>query len=124
MKVLLDTHTLLWCLADDPRLSGAARAVVEDPRHIILVSAISAWEIAIKRALGRLDAPDDLERAVEDAGFVAHRIGFSEMRHLEKLPSLHQDPFDRMLIAQALEEGVPIVTRDAQIRRYPVQTIW
>ena len=73
MIVLLDTHTLLWALAESPRLSATARAVIEDEDNVVLVSVVSAWEIEIKRALGHLEAPDDLEAAIESAGFVKRR---------------------------------------------------
>lgn len=124
MRVLLDTHALLWALAGSPRLSRAARRVVEDEGNEILVSAVSAWEIEIKRALGRLTAPTDLESALEDVSFARLPFGFAAVRQLGALPPLHHDPFDRMLVAQALEEGVPIVTRDREVARYPIQTIW
>jgi PIN domain nuclease of toxin-antitoxin system len=124
MKMLLDTHALIWALEGSPKLSKAARRAIEAPQHEIIVSAASAWEIAIKKAMGRLSVPDDLAEAVDEAGFVRRSIGFGEARRLATLPHHHSDPFDRMLIAHALEEGAAIVTRDAQIARYSVETIW
>jgi PIN domain nuclease of toxin-antitoxin system len=88
------------------------------------VSSVSGWEIAIKRALGKLDAPRELGAAIDDAGFVRRLIRFEDCEKLERLPSHHRDPFDRMLVAQALVDGVPVVTRDPWIARYGVQTIW
>lgn len=124
MRILLDTHALIWALEGGDRLSPTARELIEDAANQVLVSAASAWEITIKRALGRLEAPDNLVEAIEAAGFDRHPIGFGEMLQLSRLPRHHADPFDRMLVAQALHEGIPIVTRDEQIPRYPVQTIW
>jgi PIN domain nuclease of toxin-antitoxin system len=122
--LLLDTHALIWALEDNPRLSPEARAAVEDTGNTVLASAVSAWEISIKKALGRLDAPDDLADAVEAAGFTKRVITFADARRLAALPDHHRDPFDRMLIAQALEDGAPIVSCDPLIARYQVQIIW
>ena len=124
MIVLLDTHALIWAIEDSRRLSAAARRIIVDSHNIVLASATSGWEIAIKKAIGRLSAPDDLEDAIEAAGFTKRSITFADARRIGTLPLHHHDPFDRMLIAQALEDGVPIVTRDPEIARYPVQTIW
>ena len=124
MIVLLDTHALIWAIEDSRRLSGAARSIIVDSHNIVLASAICGWEIAIKKAVGRLSAPDDLEEAIEAAGFTKRLITFADAHRLGSLPLHHHDPFDRMLVAQALEDAVPIVTRDAEIARYPVQTIW
>jgi PIN domain nuclease of toxin-antitoxin system len=122
--VLLDTHALIWSIEDSPRLSGSARRVIEDAGNVVLASATSGWEISIKKALGRLVAPDDLEAAIEAAGFTKRTITFADTHRVGALPMHHNDPFDRMLVAQALEDGVPIVTCDPQVARYPVQIIW
>ena len=124
MILLLDTHALIWSLADSPRLSPTARSAIEDGRNVVLASAASAWEIEIKKALGRLEAPDDLEHAIQDAGFVARPITFPDVHQMASLPAHHRDPFDRMLVAQALVEGAPIVSCDPQIARYQVQIVW
>ncbi|HVK85453.1 MAG TPA: type II toxin-antitoxin system VapC family toxin [Kofleriaceae bacterium] len=124
MIVLLDTHTLLWALEDSDRLSGTARAVIEDAGNVVLASVVSGWEIAIKQAMHRLEAPDDLEDAIEAAGLTKRQVTFADARRLRTLPAHHRDPFDRMLVAQALEDGIPIVTRDEQIAKYPIQVIW
>lgn len=124
MIVLLDTHALIWALEASPRLSARAREVIESSDNTVLVSVVSAWEIEIKRAIGRLDAPGDLEDAIESAGFLRRLVTFADVRHLGGLPAHHKDPFDRMLVAQALEDGVPIVSSDPQIALYPIQTIW
>lgn len=124
VKVMLDTHALIWALEGSPRLSKAARAVIVDPSNEVLVSAVSAWEIAIKKALGRLKVPDDLVEAVDEAGFTRRPLGFAEARRLESLPRHHSDPFDRMLVAHALEEAAAICTRDPQIASYRVPIVW
>ena len=109
MRVLLDTHALLWALADDERLSPSAREVIVDETNDVLVSVVSAWEIAVKRALGRLEAPDNLQSVVAEAGFLQRLVLFGDCKRLSKLPPIHRDPFDRMLVCQALEEGIPVV---------------
>lgn len=124
MRVLLDTHALLWAVSEDERLSEIAREIVANEANDILVSVVSAWEMAVKRALGKLEAPDDLEEIIAEAGFVQRLVLFGDCQRISTLPPLHRDPFDRMLVCQALEEGIPIVTRDEIIPRYPVQTIW
>src|SRR5688572_15540017 len=108
MIVLLDTHTLLWALEDSDQLSATARGVLEDAGNVVLASVVSGWEIAIKQAMRRLEAPDDLEGAIEAAGLTKRQITFADARRLRTLPLHHRDPFDRMLVAQALEDGVPI----------------
>jgi PIN domain nuclease of toxin-antitoxin system len=122
--VLLDTHALLWALHDSPRLSATARDIIEDARHTVLVSVVSAWEIEVKRALGRLETPDNLEAVIAEAGFLKRLVTFADVRRLAGLPVHHKDPFDRMLIAQAMEEGVPLVSADPQISSYPIQVVW
>ncbi len=124
MRVLLDTHTLLWALSDDERLSATARHIITDEASDVLVSVVSAWEMAVKRALGKLRSPHDLERVIVEAGFVQRLVRFGDCERLPTLPPIHRDAFDRMLVCQALEEGIPIVTRDETIPSYAVQTIW
>jgi PIN domain nuclease of toxin-antitoxin system len=124
MRVLLDTHALLWALDGSENLSELARHTILTRENEVLVSSVSGWEIAIKRALGKLDAPRELGAAIDDAGFVRRLIRFEDCEKLEALPAHHRDPFDRMLVAQALVDGVPVVTRDPWIARYGVQTIW
>lgn len=124
MRVLLDTHALLWALSDDQRLSASARAVILDPTSEVLVSVVSAWEMATKSALGKLQVPNDLEQVIAEAGFLQRLVLFEDCARLSSLAPLHRDPFDRMLVCQALQDGMPIVTRDDMIQKYPVQTIW
>lgn len=124
MRLMLDTHALVWALEGSARLSRVARRAIEDPRNEILVSAVSAWEIAIKKAMGRLHVPDDLIEAIDEAGFIRRPLGFAEAERLQRLPDNHSDPFDRMLIAHALEEQCAIVTKDAHVVRYAIETLW
>lgn len=123
MNLLLDTHALLWALGDDPTLRPAAREAIADGTNRVLVSAISVWEVVIKRALGRLDAPDDLVAEVRRARFEPLAVTLEHAEGLAHLPDHHSDPFDRMLVTQARMERLVLVTRDAAIRRYDVQTL-
>jgi PIN domain nuclease of toxin-antitoxin system len=124
MRVLLDTHALLWALDGSDRLSDVARETIQTLENEVLVSSVCAWEIATKRSLGKLNAPRELGAAIDHAGFVRRLIRFQDCEKLELLPAHHRDPFDRMLVAQALVDGIPVVTRDPWISRYGVQTIW
>lgn len=120
MRILLDTHILLWWLAADPALPERAGAVIADPGTVAFVSAATAWEIAIKRAAGRLDAPDDLLEALQDNGFGTLAITAAHALEAGHLPAHHADPFDRMLIAQARAEGLTLVTVDQRFPEYDV----
>lgn len=120
MIALLDTHALLWWLFDDPRLGTAARSVVADPANVVFVSAVSVWEVAIKRAAGKLRAPDDLAVQVDAAGFERLPIGFDHAERVGALPHHHRDPFDRLLVAQAQVEGATLVTGDRALTAYDV----
>jgi PIN domain nuclease of toxin-antitoxin system len=122
-RLLLDTHALLWWLADDPELSEEARRSIADPDAAVFVSAASAWEVAIKRALGRLEAPDDLSAALDASGIRAMPITITHAEAAGALPPHHADPFDRMLVAQARAEGLTIVTRDPAFAAYAVATL-
>ena len=119
MRLLLDTNLLLWWLADDG-LNAQARDAIADPGNVVVVSAASAWEISIKKALGKLATPDDLEYQVQTGGFVALPINIAHGIAAGQLPHHHEDPFDRMLIAQAFAEGLTIVTRDKRFNDYGV----
>lgn len=123
MRLLLDTHVLVWWLADDETLGDEARSAIVDGNSVVMVSAASVWEIAIKRAAGRLDAPGDLEAQLEQNRFVPLTIGIGHAVRAGALPPHHADPFDRMLVAQAELEGLTIVTRDENIARYAVATL-
>lgn len=122
MRLLLDTQVLLWWLADEG-LTDQARDAVADPANPVMVSAVSAWEISIKKSLGKLTAPDDLERQVVDGGFIPLPISIAHGIAAGQLPRHHDDPFDRMLIAQAIVEGCTIVTGDPQFDPYHVPVL-
>lgn len=119
MRLLLDTHVLLWWLADHA-LSEDARAAIADPISEVAVSAASTWEISIKKALGKLTAPDDLEERLRLGGFTPLPIRIDHATAAGELPRHHDDPFDRMLIAQAKIEGLTLVTRDGRLSGYDV----
>jgi PIN domain nuclease of toxin-antitoxin system len=123
MILLLDTHVLLWWLENPKQLSKPAKKAIENGGNPVYVSAAVAWEIAVKKALGKLDAPDDLEGAIAANRFLPLPITIPHALAVLSLPNHHRDPFDRLLIAQALHEGFRLVTRDAEIAKYPVPQI-
>jgi PIN domain nuclease of toxin-antitoxin system len=120
MRLLLDTHVLLWWLKGDEVLSPEALSAISSPASTVYVSAVSIWEASIKRSLGRLEAPSDLAEWVTKAGFIEIPIVVHHAEHAGSLPPHHLDPFDRMLIAQAVLEGLTIVTRDPAFAAYDV----
>ncbi len=122
-RLLLDTHVLLWSLTEPQRLSKRAREVVEDPRSEVFVSSVSSWEIVAKHALGKLQAPENLEASIKKQGFTPLSLTFGHAEQAGALPPHHGDPFDRMLVAQAQIEGLIVVTRDRHISRYDVPTM-
>ncbi len=124
MTLLLDTHVLLWWLENHKALTPKARAAIQDGRNQVFVSAVSAWEISIKRALGKLIAPDDLDAALDANRFLPLPITFPHARLAGELPRHHEDPFDRMLVAQAQAETLTIVTHDAHLTAYGVPILW
>lgn len=121
--LLLDTHVFLWWLENNPRLGLQARAAIADGGNRVFVSAVSGWEIAIKRALGKLEAPDGLDAAVSEKGFTHLSIAFAHGERAGALPPHHRDPFDRMLIAQAQIEGLELVSADARVSLYVVNRL-
>ncbi len=120
MNLLLDTHVLLWWLDDPSVLSKTAETAIRDLDNIVLVSAATFWEIVIKKAIGKLDAPDDLDQVLLDCGFTPLPVTVRHAIAVGSLPSHHRDPFDRMLVAQAMTEGLTVISRDAIVLRYPV----
>lgn len=129
MRLLLDTHAFLWWILDDPRLSDCARGVMGDGAPELLLSAASTWEMAIKQALGQLQVVDGKLGALLAEQMARQRVTGLPVEHahawrVAALPPLHRDPFDRLLIAQAQVEEVPILTADPLIARYDVATIW
>jgi PIN domain nuclease of toxin-antitoxin system len=120
MNFLLDTHVLLWWLDNPNLISETARLAIGDSDNRVFVSAATAWEIAIKKTLGKLDAPDDLKKVLRKCRFSLLSITVEHALAVRNLPLFHNDPFDRMLVAQTMFEGLTIVTRDSDILRYPV----
>ena len=128
MRILLDTHAFLWWISDSPKLPDSAREVIEDEHNDPIFSAVSGWEIAIKAGVGKLELPDSPGKFVNEQLFqndlevlpihLRHALG------VYALPDHHRDPFDRLLVSQALLETVPILSADPEIARYPAQTIW
>lgn len=123
MKLLLDTHALLWAVAAPGVLRDSARSAIVDPRNVVLVSAVSQWEISIKRALGKLTFDGDVREHIARSRFTSLPITFDHAAGVEDLPALHRDPFDRMLVAQAQIEQAILVTRDAAVQGYDVATM-
>ncbi len=122
MKFLLDTHVLLWAAGEPARLSTAARRLLNDAHNELLFSAANLWEIAIKRGLGRKDFGVDarlLRRALLDNGYEELPILSEHVVEVERLPAIHKDPFDRVLVAQATVEGITLLTLDPVVARYP-----
>ena len=123
MNLLLDTHVLLWWQFEDPRLRANARTAIAEA-EAVFISAVSAWEIAIKISAGRLHLPEPIKHAMEASGFRALSITFEHAAQVAALPRHHADPFDRMLIAQAQGEDLSLVTNDRRIGDYDVPIIW
>ena len=128
MKVLIDTHVFLWWNSDDPFLSLRARETIADGQNEVFLSAASAWEIAIKTAKGKLILPEAPGQYIESRmGLYRFRplpIQIRHAAHVYELPPHHNDPFDRLLIAQSQLEAMPLVTKDEDIQRYDLETIW
>ena len=124
MRLLLDTHAALWWLADDERLGPAADDYLTDGANEVLLSAAVVWEVAMKRALGKLEAPDDFAGTLLGAGAVGLPITLGHASAVAELPAHHRDPFDRMLVAQARLENAVLVSHDEALRAYGVPMAW
>jgi len=123
MNLLLDTHALLWWLDDNPTLSAEARDAIADGRNLVFVSAVVIWEVRIKQSLGKLQLPSNFREVLSSQAFDELPLTVDHAHRLAELPPHHRDPFDRMLVAQAIDERLTIVTRDPDIPRYPVRTL-
>ena len=128
MRILLDTCTFLWVALDEPRLSATAKDAFRDPENDLFLSSVSVWEISVKHALGRLPLPEPPDRFIptlrRDHGIEPLLLDEESALHLVRLPGLHRDPFDRMLVCQALVGGMVMLTPDRLITQYPVRSIW
>ena len=120
MNLLLDTCVLLWWLDDPDLLSKEASTAIKEPDNKIIVSVVSAWEIAIKKALGKLESPENLKEVIIDSGFELMPIDYEHAWHVKDLLLHHKDPFDRLLVAQATVENLMLVTRDSKLKPYNV----
>lgn len=128
MKALLDTHTFLWWVINSPNVSQQVYDIIKNKNNKLYFSAVSGWEIAIKAQLGRLQVPEKLELFISEQisinAFQTLPVLMSHALHIYKLPNLHRDPFDRMLVAQACVENLSILTSDPMIAQYKVKVIW
>jgi PIN domain nuclease of toxin-antitoxin system len=121
--LLLDAHAIVWWFTDPSRLSASARSSIVHPGNEVLVSAASVWELAIKRANGNIDLAGDMAASIEQAGFAGLPITFADATAATALPRHHHDPFDRMLIAQAIRLEALVVTRDPMFAKYEVEVL-
>jgi PIN domain nuclease of toxin-antitoxin system len=127
MDLLLDTHSLIWFLNGDEKISDKAKSLIEDPANSKIVSIASIWEIAIKISLDKLRFPKGFKHLlnmIEDNGFEILPITFEHAVELSTLEFIHRDPFDRLLVAQCIADNLVIVTKDDNINKYNIQTIW
>jgi PIN domain nuclease of toxin-antitoxin system len=128
VRALLDTPAFLWWITDSPQLSSRVREIIADGRNELFFSAASGWEIAIKARLGRLEVPGDLERSLTEQlsqnAIQVLPIYLSHALRTYALPDHHRDPFDRLLVSQAILERLTVLSADVQISRYPVEVIW
>lgn len=128
MRLLLDTCTFLWLAAESPELSTSARERFEEAGNDVFLSAVSAWEIAVKHGMGRLPLPEPPDRFIprirDEMGIESLPLDEETTLYLPRLPAAHKDPFDRMLVCQAIRNGLVVLTPDPLIRQYPVPTVW
>ena len=128
MRVLLDTHAFLWLMSDHPNLSATAKQVFLDNDNELLLSAVSGFEIAVKYGLGKLKLSEPhiifMRRRIDNNNLLELPITMEHTTHLQDLPPHHRDPFDRLLVAQAMVEGLPLLTTDKQLTVYPIECIW
>jgi PIN domain nuclease of toxin-antitoxin system len=118
MRLLLDTHTFLWWIQDSPRLPKRFRSAIAERTNDVFVSAVSVWEIAIKRRTGKIALSGEIVEEIRSHGFQPLPIGIEHAEAVEHLPIFHRDPFDRMLIVQAMAEGMILLSVDAQVVKY------
>ncbi len=128
MKYLLDTHTFLWFATDNPRISEKAKQIIQNRKNQLLLSAASVWEISIKYSIGKISLSTDLDNFISESlrnyNLTPLPISIPHSIEVSRLPEIHRDPFDRMLIAQSRIENAGIITTDKDITKYDVKTIW
>lgn len=118
LRLLLDTHVMLWAISNPGRLSVQARSAIAAEENDVFVSIVSPWEIAIKQSRNRIEIPDDLDRGLESSRFKLLPVLLRHTRAIESMPHHHRDPFDRMLVAQAIVDGMILVTADRKLTHY------
>jgi len=124
MKYLIDTHVLIWWLERSDKLSGKVMEIIGSNENQIVVSVVSIWEISIKTRLGKLETPDDLMEMISIESFEVLDIKSAHALQVKELPLHHHDPFDHLLIAQSIQENLPMITRDKYFDSYEIETIW
>ena len=128
MRILLDTCAFLWIISDSPKLTKKARNLFQQPENDVFLSSVSFWEISVKYQLGKLNLPESPRHYIPkqrmDHGIATLAISEADISHLLTLPNVHKDPFDRMLVCQAIEGNMTLLTPDPLIQDYPVKTIW
>jgi PIN domain nuclease of toxin-antitoxin system len=124
VRLLADTHAALWLLSEDERLSPTAEQMLTDAANEVMLSAAVVWEVAIKRSLGKLDAPDGFAGLLLDGGAVPLAISIEHARAVRSLPWHHRDPFDRLLVAQAAHEDAALISSDERLHAYDVRVVW
>ena len=123
MGYLLDTHTFIWWIQDNLNLSYKSKEVISNPNNLIFVSSVNTWEITIKKSLGKLNVTDNLENIILKCGFEVLPINIKHTLYIENLDKYHDDPFDRLLISQAIIENLTLITRDENIIKYKIPYI-
>ena len=123
MRVLLDTHTLIWGLCEPDRLNVKTKELLANIDNIIFVSIASMWELQIKKSLNKITLPDNFTSQLQEHGYELLNITNEHISKLDTIPMIHRDPFDRMLISQCIYENIPLVTKDTEIIKYNIQTI-
>ena len=123
MKILLDTHVLVWALSSPERIKPKVQDLLVDTDNIVFVSIASLWELQIKKSLNKISLPDDFISQLQENGFELLDINYKHIAKLDELPLIHRDPFDRMLVAQTIHENLLLVTNDLEIMKYNVKII-
>ncbi|MBN9542883.1 MAG: type II toxin-antitoxin system VapC family toxin [Alphaproteobacteria bacterium] len=123
MHYLIDTHIFLWWIDNNKKLSEKIKSVIANPSNIIFVSSVTTWEITIKKSLGKLEVPDNIIEIIEECGFETLSISPIHTLGIENLPDIHDDPFDRLLISQAICEDLILITNDQYIKQYDLKLL-